>query len=79
MLPGDDLILCQITSQAVSDADSIPIDNLDMASGGLNLQSNIRPNKLFTADNHIVLYSAGRLKQEKQQRAVDKIIEILRR
>lgn len=49
-LPGDDLILCQITSQSITDSYAIAITSDDFASGGLNQNSNIRPNKLFTAD-----------------------------
>ncbi len=35
-LRGDDLILCQITSQTVSDDYAIKIDNSDFSMGGLN-------------------------------------------
>ena len=49
-LPGDDVILCQITSRATGDSYAIPIDQGDFAGGGLNLASNVRPNRLFTAD-----------------------------
>jgi mRNA interferase MazF len=76
-LKGDDLILCQITSQAVSDSYAIAVTNLDFASGGLNKNSNIRPNRLFTADQRIILYKAGQLKAEKLKEVTNKIIEIL--
>ncbi|MEL6459992.1 MAG: type II toxin-antitoxin system PemK/MazF family toxin [Cyanobacteria bacterium J06621_15] len=35
-LRGNDLILCQITSQAVSDEYAIRIDSSDFSTGGLN-------------------------------------------
>lgn len=38
-LPGDDLILCQITSQAHRDADSIALDKADFQSGQLQIRS----------------------------------------
>lgn len=79
VLPGDDLVLCQITSQAVTDGDSVTLDATDFASGGLSSPSNIRPNKLFTADTHIVLYSTGQVKQDKLSAVVDKIVEVVRR
>jgi mRNA interferase MazF len=43
-LPGDDLILCQITSQTVKDNMAILIDVTDVYNGTLNAQSNVRSN-----------------------------------
>jgi len=60
-LPGDDLILCQITSKNTHDSMSIPVDTSDIDNGAFNAPSNIRPNRLFTADESIVLYGIGRL------------------
>lgn len=77
-LGGDDLILCQITSQRVGDRYAIPIDDQDFETGGLKQKSNIRPNRLFTADRQIVLYQVGRLKLEKIDEVIGKIVEILR-
>lgn len=76
-LTGDDLILCQITSQLMSDNYAVTLENEDFSSGGLNKNSNIRPNRLFTADQGIILYRAGQLKTEKLEEVVNKIIEIL--
>lgn len=53
-LEGDDLILCQITSQRLRDRYAIPLGDDDFDVGGLKQQSYIRPNRLFTADNRIV-------------------------
>jgi mRNA interferase MazF len=55
-LEGDDLILCQITSQSVRDSYAVALDDGDFESGALNRASNVRPNRLFTADTHIILY-----------------------
>ncbi len=74
---GRDLILCQITSQYVKDNYAIQIDNEDFESGGLKHTSNVRPNRIFTADRDIILYRAGRLKKEKVKEVIEKIIEIL--
>ena len=76
-LKGDDLILCQITSQAVSDSYAVAVTNADFANGGLNKNSNVRPNRLFTADKGIILYKAGQLKAEKLKEVVARIIDIL--
>ncbi len=78
-LEGEDVILCQITSRQVHDRDAIPILDEDFVSGGLKQPSNVRPNRLFTADRALVLYKAGSLKAEKLQEAVDRLVEILRR
>lgn len=77
ILPGNDLILCQITTQNVTDSYAVPITNEDFSTGGLNRDSNIRPNRLFTADQNIILYKAGQLKPEKLNEAIAKIIDIL--
>lgn len=76
-LSGDDIILCQITSQAKSDNYAVAVTNADFTSGGLNKNSNIRPNRLFTAEQRIILYKAGQLKAEKLKEVTNKIIEIL--
>ena len=64
-LPGEDLILCQITSQTVRNAAAIEITLNDFQQGSLNQLSNVRPDRLFTADQGLILYKAGHLKAEK--------------
>jgi mRNA interferase MazF len=46
-LPGDDLILCQITSQHVRDAYAVTLEQADFQIGGLRQTGHIRPNRLF--------------------------------
>lgn len=77
-LEGKDLILCQITSQAVSDNYAISLDNKDFEFGSLNQQSNIRPNRIFTAEESIILYQIGKIQENKINEITDKIIDILR-
>ena len=76
-LTGDDVILCQITSGTVADAYAIRITRSDFASGKLRQDSNVRPNRLFTADSKIILYRAGTLKSEKMNEVTAKIIQIV--
>ena len=76
-LTGDDVILCQITSRAKSDRYAITLDPEDFSSGKLRVPSNIRPNRLFTADSSIVLYRAGSVTREKLQEVASKIVEIV--
>ncbi|MCU0239830.1 MAG: type II toxin-antitoxin system PemK/MazF family toxin [Pyrinomonadaceae bacterium] len=75
-LQGDDVILCLITSQKAKDSYAISLVKNDFANGSLPHDSNIRPNRLFTADSKIVLYKAGKLKDSKIQEVIDKIIEM---
>ncbi|MFH1773600.1 MAG: type II toxin-antitoxin system PemK/MazF family toxin [Methanobacteriota archaeon] len=77
-LEGDDLILCQITSQQIADKYTISVDSEDFESGSLKQRSNVRPNRIFTADRRIILYQAGKLKHEKVNEIVERVIEILR-
>lgn len=77
-LEGDDIILCQITSQTVKDKYSLSLDDTDFETGNLKQPSNLRPNRIFTADSHIVLYRIGNLKPEKITQAVEKVVEIIR-
>jgi len=78
VLQGDDLILCQITSKSIKDNYAIPVDENDFESGSLNQESNIRPNRLFTADNHIILYRIGNIKIIKLKQVIDKVVEIIK-
>jgi len=77
-LAGDDVILCQITSQPVSDRYAVTIDEKDFASGSLNKPSNARPNRLFTAESNLVLYRAGTLSPAKTDMIINSLIEILK-
>jgi len=79
VLGGDDLLLCQITSQRVRDRYAIVLMDKDFDSGGLRQRSNIRPNRLFTADRRIVLYKAGHLGTVKLREVIQKIVEIVQR
>ncbi|MGB3479967.1 MAG: type II toxin-antitoxin system PemK/MazF family toxin [bacterium] len=78
VLEGDDLILCQITSQTVKDRYSVQIQDSDFVDGALKLISNVRPNRLFTADKALILYRIGKLNRSKITGIVDKIVEIIR-
>ena len=76
-LSGDDVILSQITSQNIKDSYSIPLEIEDFESGSLNRNSNIRPNRIFTADQKILLYKIGRLKRDKIEETISGLIKIL--
>jgi mRNA interferase MazF len=75
----DDLILCQITSKTIKDDYSISITEDAFEYGSLNQPSNIRPNRIFTADKQLILYKIGKLKVEEIFKVVERIIEIIRK
>ena len=76
ILDGDDIVLCQITSEARVDSYSIVLTSSDFKKGSLNLTSMIRPNKLFTADKSIILYKIGSLKESKIKEVEKGIVDI---
>lgn len=77
-LTGDDVILCMITTQHKSDSYSVPLKDADFTTGKLRQDSNIRPNRLFTADSKAILYSAGRLNATKVTEVINKLVQIVR-
>ena len=76
-LTGDDVILCQITSQATADKDAIPLTQQDFATGSVHRDSYIRPNRLFTADSNIILYRAGAVQAATMHAVIAAIIRII--
>jgi mRNA interferase MazF len=77
-LPGDDIILCQITSKAKSDTFVVSVTNGDFIFGSLPLDSFVRPNKIFTANKNIILSVSGRLSDAKTDEVINAIINIIR-
>lgn len=77
-LEGDDAILCQITSKTIKDNYAISIDDSDFAAGSLKQSGNIRPNRLFTADSHIILYRVGHIKNDKLNQVIERLVEIIK-
>ena len=75
-LKGDDLILCQITSQARSDGYSVSLTVANFERGRLALNSFIRPNRLFTVEQSVILYAAGKVKSETLHEVRAKIREL---
>ncbi len=60
-LPGADLILCQITSRAHSDAFAVPLDKTDCERGEIEAPCFIRTQRLFTVEQHVILHSVGKV------------------
>jgi mRNA interferase MazF len=77
-LKSNDLILVQITSQHIFDDYALSLSNDDFSMGSLNKQSNVRPNRIFTADQKIILYKVGSLREAKFNEVLNKTISILK-
>ncbi|MBC8259021.1 MAG: type II toxin-antitoxin system PemK/MazF family toxin [SAR324 cluster bacterium] len=75
----DDWVLCQITSNPYGDHQSIPLTEMNFATGSLPLESYVRPDKLFTANNNLVLKQVGTLNTKTFKQIIDAVINILYR
>ena len=73
-----DYVLCQITSQPYGDPLAIKIDDQDFATGGLHVESFVRPGKLFTADANLILSTEGKLTPAAYQRVLNTVVNLVR-
>ena len=76
-LPGNDIMLCQITSQHTKDKFSISLVSSDFLNGSLPSVSYIRPTRIFTADKNIIIRKAGSVKSSISNAVVTEIIALL--
>ncbi len=77
-LSGDDIILCQITSQSYGDNYSIELQQNDISGGSLrNEISYIRPNKIFTAEKSIIFKKIGSVRDGKKIEVSAAIINLI--
>lgn len=78
-LPGRDCILCQITTRGGRDRDAIALDANDFRQGSLNRPSSVRPSRLFTADQGVILRRVGKPKPQKLNEVIKQVVAILTR
>lgn len=76
-LKGEDFIMLQITSQNVKDNYAVSLAASDFASGTLKVDSNIRPNKIFTLNRRLILYKVGHLGEQKMQECIRSVCDII--
>jgi mRNA interferase MazF len=76
-LPGDDIILCQITSQHTKDSFAVTLTGADFQNGSLPADSYIRPSRIFTADKSIIIKKAGTVSRYKQDEVVEAVLKII--
>ena len=77
--PGDDILLCQITSkQSAQAAYAVELNADKFTSGLLPCSSFIRTNRIFTGDKNIIIRKAGHVSPETMNIVVDRIISYLK-
>lgn len=76
-LPGEDIVMCQITKRDYSDYGAIPIGINDFVNGGLRLDSFIRPSKIFTLVKSDISGHCGKLNDQVINNVVQSIIDML--
>jgi mRNA interferase MazF len=75
-LPGADLILCQITSRAHWDSFAVPLDKSDCERGEIGQPCFIRPQRLFSVEQHFILNSVGKVTAEKFDEVFKRVREL---
>ena len=78
-LPGNDLILCQITSKDHPDPYQITLNEKDFSHGKLIVNSFIKPSIIFTIRNSIILYKIGKINKNKIKEVKNQICEIIKK
>lgn len=76
-LADNDILLCQITSKPNKDNFSISLRKSDFENGELPVESNIRINKLFTADRKIILRKAGKVKENYYKKVIEELVKFI--
>lgn len=76
-ITGDDYIMIQITSKGIRDNYAIPLLKNDFSFGSLSQESNLRPNKVFTLDQKLILYKVGHLTEAKLMECINKVCNII--
>ena len=76
-LPGEHLILCQITSRAHWDSFAVPLDGSDCERGEIGQPCFIRPQRLFTIEQHICLHSVAKVTAAKFDEVFKKVRGLL--
>lgn len=76
-LTKNDFILCLISSQPANDSYTTLIEDSDFVTGSLSKTSYAKSNRVFTANEQLIAYKAGKLTTEKTEEAIAKLITIL--
>ena len=74
----EDWILCQVTSKPYGDSKAILLEGSGFESGSLRVESYMRPGKLFTAHQSLIVSEAGRLTEATFQQIIEAIVALLK-
>ncbi|MDZ7292400.1 MAG: MazF family transcriptional regulator [candidate division KSB1 bacterium] len=66
----NDWILCQVTSNPYSDPKAVTITDDSFAKGSLQKKSYARPGKLFTANEQLIVFEVGLLKNKRWRKSL---------
>lgn len=70
---NEDVICCAITSNPRNYANSVEIKTTDLDSGNLRYDSRVKPNKVFTLQQNLIIKKIGKLDISKSKEIVDKL------
>jgi mRNA interferase MazF len=73
-----DWILCQITSNPYADLQALRLVDAGFISGSLARESFLRPGKLFTAHQSLIVRSVGQIKAGKLLEAKRSLVRLLK-
>ncbi|GHU56384.1 mRNA interferase PemK [Bacteroidia bacterium] len=76
-LPGEDILLCQITSKSTDRHFVLSLNEEDFISGSLPTNSFIRASRIFTADKKLIIRKAGSISSDLMNKVTNRIITIL--
>jgi len=75
---GEDVLLCQITSQRTRlDQYAVELKMRDTSRGGLQIDSLIRANRLFTADKKQIFRKVEEASDSVYRQVIEKIIDLI--
>jgi len=73
---NDDWVLAQITSKSYADSKAVMLSRKDFSKGSLEVESYVRPGKLFTANNKLFYSNAGIITQDKFCEVIESVINV---
>lgn len=76
-LSRNDSIVCAIMTTRHADGYSISLNDTDFQQGNIDHPSVIRPNRLFTADDKLVMKVRGKLSPDKIREVIQKLVQIV--
>ncbi len=72
-----DFVLCQITSKSYGDPRSVLITSSGFKQGSLRIDSYVRPGKLFTANEKLVVKTIGDLQNDLFNEILDAVVSLV--